>query len=72
MASKYNNYSETAFFNDNTIMTVQELSEYLCIGKNKAYFLLKNGTIKGFRIGSVWRISKEAVYQYIREKSGLE
>ncbi len=53
------------------IMTVPELAEYLGIGKNKAYDLLRNGTIKGFRIGASWKVSREAVDYYIRKKSGL-
>lgn len=54
-----------------TLMTVQELAEYLGIGRNKAYSLLRDGSIKGFRIGSVWKVSREAVDLYIREKSGM-
>ena len=57
---------------DQTLMSVMELAEYLNIGKNHAYGLLRQGEIKGFRIGNIWKISKEAVNKYIREKSGLE
>lgn len=32
------------------ILTVEELMEYLNIGKNSAYALLENGKIKAFRI----------------------
>lgn len=53
------------------LMTVPELAEYLGIGKNRAYYLLRNNIIKGFRIGSTWKVSKEAVIQYIRKSSGL-
>lgn len=54
-----------------TLLTVPELAEYLGIGKNRAYDLLREGNIKGFRIGSVWKVSEEAVRMYIREKSGM-
>ena len=54
-----------------TLMTVNELAEYLGIGKNRAYELLNTGAIKGFRIGSIWKISKVAVEQVIYEQSGL-
>ncbi len=54
-----------------TLMTVPELAEYLGIGRNRAYSLLRDGSIKGFRIGSVWKVSREAVDLYIREKSGM-
>lgn len=53
------------------LLTVPELAEYLGIGKNRTYELLRQGVIKGFRIGHTWRISKLAVEQYIRESSGL-
>lgn len=54
-----------------TILTVPELADYLNIGRNRAYDLLRNGTIKGFRIGCTWKVSKEAVNTYIKESSGL-
>lgn len=62
------------FFNENdppTLMTVTELAEYLGIGKNRAYDLLRTGNIKGFRIGCTWKVSKAAVLQYIKEQSGM-
>lgn len=61
-------------FNENdppTLMTVAELAEYLGIGKNRAYELLRAGNIKGFRIGCTWKVSKAAVLQYIKEQSGI-
>lgn len=56
---------------ESVLMTPPELAAYLGIGKNRAYDLLKQGTIKGFRIGSTWKVSREAVDQYIREQSGM-
>ncbi len=56
---------------ESALMTPPELAVYLGIGKNRAYDLLKQGTIKGFRIGSTWKVSREAVDQYIREQSGM-
>lgn len=35
-----------------TLLTVPELAEYLGIGRNRAYDLLRKGIIKGFRIGN--------------------
>ena len=61
-------YNEDEF---SVLMTVSELAEYLNIGKNRAYDLLRNGTIKGFRIGCTWKVSKIAVDRFICEKSGL-
>ena len=53
------------------LMTVFELAEYLGIGRNTAYELLRTKTIIGFRIGKVWKFSKDAVDLYIRKNSGL-
>ena len=56
---------------ESTVMTVPELAEYLGIGRNSAYELLRTKTIRGFRIGKVWKVSKDAVDFYIRKNSGL-
>ena len=53
------------------ILTVAEISETLYIGKNRVYELLENGSIKGFRIGRVWKVPKEALREYILSQSGL-
>lgn len=68
-----NGFSFTNYNEDGlpTLMTVPELAEYLGIGKNRAYELLRKNAIKGFRIGTVWKVSKDAVELYIREKSGM-
>ncbi len=57
--------------NESVLMTASELADYLGVGKNRAYELLNSGEIKGFRIGSIWKVTKIAVDQYIYEKSGL-
>lgn len=53
------------------LITVDELCGLLFIGKNAAYALLNSGEVKAFRIGRVWKISREAVHEYIRRKSRL-
>ena len=54
------------------IMTVSEIADTLYIGKNRVYELLENGAIKGFRIGRVWKIPKEALQEYILTQSRLK
>lgn len=56
----------------NDIMTAYDTAEALCIGKNRVYELLGDGSLKGFRIGNVWKIPKEAVREYIMAQSGLK
>ncbi len=48
------------------ILTVKELCEVLCIGKNTAYKLLKSGEIKSVRIGKVYKIPKIYVIEYLK------
>lgn len=53
------------------LITVDELCEWLSIGKNAAYTLLNSGKIKAFRIGRIWKISRAAVVEYIKQESML-
>lgn len=53
------------------ILTVPEVSELLCVGKNRVYSLLESGQLKGFRIGRIWKIPKESVELFVRENAKL-
>ncbi len=53
------------------LITVDEFCELLFIGKNAAYHLLNAGEVKAFRIGRIWKISRESVHMYVRRKSCL-
>lgn len=53
------------------ILTVADVAEELGIGKSRAYELVSTGQIKAFRIGKIWKISRESLVQYIRESSGM-
>lgn len=54
------------------IMSVFDVAEALCVGKNRIYELLAAQKIKGFRIGRVWKIPRESVKKYILEQSGIQ
>ncbi len=54
------------------ILTVFDAAEALHIGKNRVYELLESGLLKGFRIGRVWKIPKEALREYIRSQCNLQ
>lgn len=56
-----NEYSE--------ILTVEDVMEILNIGKNAAYDLFRNGEIKCFRLKNRWKVPKQAIIDYINEKS---
>ncbi|WP_455577697.1 helix-turn-helix domain-containing protein [Anaerosinus sp.] len=51
------------------LVTVEDLTEMLNIGKNSAYKLLDSGELKCFRINRVWKIPKKSVSEYILQKS---
>lgn len=54
------------------VMDVYDVAEALCVGKNRVYELLGNSSLKGFRIGKVWKIPKAAVEEYILTQSRLK
>lgn len=59
-------------FNDyQDIITVDQLCEMLCIGKNSAYALLASGQVKAFRHNRVWKIPKISVTEYIIRSSSM-
>ncbi len=47
------------------VLTVKEMMDMLAIGKNTAYRLLREGTIKSFRIGTSYKVLRESVENYI-------
>jgi excisionase family DNA binding protein len=51
------------------ILNVSELSEYPRIHKTTIYRMLREGRLPGFRIGSDWRFSVEAIDQWLRDHS---
>lgn len=55
------------FDNYDDILTVEQLMELLCIGRNKAYELLKSGEIKAFKIGKVWKVPRKMLDDFILE-----
>lgn len=52
---------------NNEIMKFEEVMEYLNIGKSTLYNLLRNGNIKSFKIGKIWKIPRSSVEEYIRK-----
>ena len=54
-----------------TVLSVSEVAEYLGVWKNRVYELLNAGKLKGFRMGSTWKISRMALENYILNASQL-
>ena len=52
-----------------SLLTVKDIQTILHIGRSTAYSLLKSGEIKSIRIGSVYRIPKAYLQDYISRSS---
>jgi len=58
--------NQSAIFADfPDIVTPDELMVMLSTGRNSVYRLLKEGVIKGFRIGSRWKVPKQEVIRFL-------
>lgn len=47
------------------VLTPQDVMDILDIGKNTAYALLNSGKLQGFRVGRSWRITSEALEEFM-------
>jgi excisionase family DNA binding protein len=47
------------------VVTVKELADFLRVTEQTIKNHLKSGKLKGFKVARDWRISKEAVQQWI-------
>lgn len=50
------------------LLTFEEFVEALSISESFAYKLLSRGTIRGIKLGRVWRIPRKSIDEYIMEK----
>ena len=57
------------FENYGDMLIVDDICEMLGVGKSKAYRLLKEEQIHGFRIGRLWKISKQSVIDYVKSNT---
>jgi excisionase family DNA binding protein len=60
--SKKDNYKLRRF---NDVLTVDDLMDFLAIGRSTAYNLLRSGQIKCIKIGRNYKIPKENVLNYV-------
>ena len=54
--------------NEDKIMTVSEIAEYMNVHRITIYRLLKTGTLPGFKIGRVWRFSLAEVSNWMQKE----
>lgn len=50
-----------------SILTIDELSNYLKISKSTLYKLAQAGKVPGQKIGRHWRFHKEGIDQWLKE-----
>lgn len=55
-----------------TVLTPSDVMDILGIGKNTAYELLNSGKLRGFRVGRSWRITGEALEEFMTEGSQIK
>lgn len=53
------------FNNGYEVLTAYEAMDYLGIGENTLYKLLKSGDLGAFRIGRIWKVPKKELDKYI-------
>lgn len=49
------------------IMTIEHVMSYLIVSKPTVYNLLTSGKLKGYKMGRIWRISKENLIDYCKQ-----
>jgi excisionase family DNA binding protein len=55
---------------DAAIMTVAEVADYLRVSPSTIYRLLKNGELRGFKVGD-WRFNRQTLDDYMREQATI-
>lgn len=53
--------------NKESILTIDELADYLKISKSTLYKLAQAGKIPGQKVGRNWRFRKEAIDRWLEE-----
>ena len=53
-----------------SVLTIDELAEYLKISKSTLYKLAQEGSIPSQKVGKHWRFHKDAVDEWLRFKAG--
>jgi excisionase family DNA binding protein len=50
-----------------SVLTLEEVAEFLQVHPSTVYRLLKNRRIPAFKIGSDWRFNQESIQSWIKE-----
>lgn len=50
------------------VMTVKDIAEYLDMHPMTIYKFVKEGRIPAFKVGTSWRIKRESIQKWIKER----
>lgn len=53
------------------VMSIQDVCDALMVGKNTVYNLIKSGKLNSFRIGKIWKISKNELVKFVCQEANL-
>lgn len=53
---------------EDMVMTVEEVSIYLKLGKSTVYKLVQEGKLPGRKVGGTWRFSRVGIEEWLRER----
>ena len=51
------------------LMTIEEVAEYLRVHPSTVYRLVRQGALPAVKIGKQWRVDRETLAQWLREKA---
>lgn len=54
------------------ILSIDDVMTALMVGRGRVYQMLNNQELHGFRIGNTWKISKEALIEYVRQNTFVQ
>lgn len=53
------------------ILTITDVAEILKTGTTQVYKIVRSGHLKGYKEGKDWKITKQALIRYVKERSRL-
>lgn len=59
------------FDNYDDLLDVETARKLLHISRSNLYVLLHSGQLKGYRQGHKWRIPKQCIIDYIKDRTGI-
>lgn len=50
---------------EESILTIDDVCEILKVGRSRVYKMLADGSLKAFRLGRTWKITREALQEFL-------